>query len=82
MSNLIEQVTEKLSSLPIEKQQMVLEFADFLDQKSKGAIADRTVSPESPNFYEDVVSQYVGCVDSGHTDLSTNKAHMEGFGKA
>ena len=81
MSNLVEQIADRLSSLSFEKQQMVLEFADFLSQQSKSAIAVEPVSPKPSTFYDEVVSQYIGCVDSGHTDLSTNKAHMEGFGK-
>lgn len=81
MNDLAEKIADKLSSLPLEKQQMVLEFADFLSQQSREAVSTGSISQKPSTFYEEVVSQYVGCVDSGHTDLSTNKAHMDGFGK-
>lgn len=79
MSDLAEQITEKLNDLPVEKQLRVLNFADFLNQQSKATIFEESAMSKPPTFYEEVISQYVGCVDSGHTDLSTNKAHMDGF---
>jgi len=71
-------VLEKLKTLPIDKQQEVLDFVEFLQRK--------TSQEEFKNQEEPVVSvltlaeKYIGCVE-GPGDLSTNKKYMEGYGQ-
>lgn len=80
-SHLAEEIIEEMSKLSREKQQEVLDFVEFLNGKLKDKSTADLVQPKPSNFCEEVVSKHAGYADSGHTDLSTNKAHMEGFGK-
>lgn len=76
--NIKEIIVEKLESLPLEKQQEVLDFVEFLQSKA--------LKRELPNKDEDpavsvltLAQKFVGCVE-GPGDLSTNKKYMEGYG--
>lgn len=73
----IEQIVEKLKTLPSEKQQEVLDFVEFLH---------KTLQEEIKSQEGEVVSaltlaqKWVGCVEGGPSDLSTNKKYLEGLG--
>ncbi|CAN5888566.1 hypothetical protein BH24DEI2_BH24DEI2_05230 [soil metagenome] len=69
-----QRVTEKLRRLPADKQKTVLEFVEFLESRA----ATPTEEPKSFGALADV---YIGAVDGGPGDLSTNKNHLEGYGK-
>lgn len=81
VSSVVEQVIEKFRELPPEKQQEALDFIDFLSSKPHQESTDTLPQAEPTDFYKEHFSKYAGCVDSGHTDLSTNKDHMKDFGK-
>ncbi len=71
-------VVEKLRVLPLNKQQEVLDFVEFLESKSNG-------HPSAAKRWEGMTAleaarKYVGTVE-GPEDLSTNPKYMEGFGK-
>lgn len=74
----IEQIVDKLKTLPSEKQQEVLDFVEFLQTK--------TLQKEVKSQEGEVVSvltlaqKWVGCVEGGPSDLSTNKKYLEGLG--
>ncbi|MGI8935057.1 MAG: DUF2281 domain-containing protein [Phormidesmis sp.] len=81
MSHVLKKIVESLSALPPEKQQEVLDFIEFLRAKLHASPTDEQAQPEPTAFYKASLSKYSGCVDSGHTDLSTNKNHMKDFGR-
>jgi hypothetical protein len=68
--------------LPLDKQQEVLAFIERLKEKLTMNPTDSTVQPKKPVLFGEVADKYAGCLDGGPEDLSTNKAYMEGLGKA
>ncbi len=71
-------VIEKFRMLPLDKQQEVLDFIEFLESKSNG-------HPSVTNRWKgmtalEAAQRYAGTVE-GPEDLSTNPKYMEGFGK-
>jgi hypothetical protein len=74
MPQLEEQVLENLRTLPSVQQQEVLNFILPLSQRPTA-----TTTPETQSFTA-AAHQYVGCLDGGPSDLSTNPEHMAGFG--
>lgn len=77
---LTQQITEKLNTLPPEKQQEVLDFVEFLQSKMNGT--NHRPLNHQPISALEAAGEWVGCIDGGPPDLSTNKAYMEGFGEA
>ena len=80
MSYLEQQIVEALNGLPLQKQQMVLEFVRGLRSQLVEKLGGQEDQPEKPKTFGEVAHKYSGCVD-GPADLSTNKAYMEGFGQ-
>ncbi|MDV2992372.1 MAG: hypothetical protein N4J56_002026 [Chroococcidiopsis sp. SAG 2025] len=73
-------VLEKLKTLPIEKQQEVLDFVEFLQSKTPAKESDS--QEDKPVVSALTLAQkWVGCLEGGPPDLSTNKKYMEGYGK-
>ncbi len=71
-------VLEKLKTLPIDKQQEVLDFVEFLQSKTHAKESNN--QEDKPVLSALALAQkWVGCVE-GPEDLSTNKKYMEGFG--
>lgn len=68
-------VVEKLKTLPVEKQQEVLDFVEFLQSKTLNNSHQNSV----PASVMTLAQQYIGCVE-GAEDLSTNQKYMEGYG--
>lgn len=65
---------KRAERLGLPKSQLVRESIER-DLARNGAAEE-----EEPSMY-DLVKEDLGCVDSGHTDLSTNPEHMKGFGR-
>lgn len=71
-------IVEKLNTLPLEKQQEVLDFIEFLQaQMQKRDLPSQKWQPGVSALA--AAQEFVGCVE-GPEDLSTNKKYMEGFG--
>jgi Protein of unknown function (DUF2281) len=71
-------IIEKLNTLPLEKQQEVLDFVEFLQAR----MGNKDLPPKKwpPGVSALTAAQeFAGCVE-GPEDLSTNKKYMEGFG--
>lgn len=66
---------DKFRNLTIEQQQTILEFVEFMGSKNPKLQENQEVSAY------DLASYWVGCVESGIGDLSTNKKYLQGFGK-
>jgi hypothetical protein len=81
MSDVAQQVAEKLEGFPIEKQQEVLNFVEFLETKLSGQLTHERDQTKSAISFEEAIRKYSGCLEGGPADLSTNKAYMEGFGE-
>jgi hypothetical protein len=76
MPQLEAQVLEHLRTLPIVQQQEVLNFILALSQRPAP-----TNAPEIfPQSFTAAAHQYVGGLEGGPSDLSTNPEHMAGFG--
>lgn len=75
-----QRVVEALQHLSPVEQQAVLDFAEFLESKR-----NRTANNEPPDAtavsFLDAARKYIGCLEGGPDDLSTNKTYMEGFGE-
>jgi hypothetical protein len=82
MSSLVEQqIIEKLKTLPLDKQQEVLDFIEHLKEHLALSSTENTVQPQKNVLFAEAIHKYSGCVDGSPTDLSTKKAYMEGFGE-
>lgn len=66
---------DKFRNLTIEQQQTILDFVEFMDSKKPKSQENQEVSAY------DLAKEWVGCVESGIGDLSTNKKYLQGFGK-
>jgi hypothetical protein len=75
--NIIQENTllDKFRNLTIEQQQTILDFVEFMDSKKPKSQENQEVSAY------DLAKEWVGCVESGIGDLSTNKKYLQGFGK-
>ncbi|MEH2214655.1 DUF2281 domain-containing protein [Nostoc sp.] len=76
--SIIQTATEKMRSLPPEKQQEVLDFIEFL--QSQLAQKNTNIEQIEPISFLEVAQQFAGCVDGGPGDLATNKQYLEGLG--
>lgn len=75
--NIEEAILEKVRTLPIDRQQQVLDFVEFLANKpNKPELADEDGEPVS--FFT-ATQKFAGCLDGGPSDLSTNKKYLEGL---
>lgn len=76
--NIIQIAVEKMQSLPPEKQQEVLDFIEFLQNK----LSQQSLNQEKqePISFLTVAQNFAGCVDGGSGDLATNKKYLEGLG--
>lgn len=78
--NIEQTVLEKLKTLPPEKQQEVLDFVEFLQSKTHHK--DSNTQDDKPVVSALTLAQkWVGCLEGGPPDLSTNKKYMEGYGE-
>lgn len=77
MNNTSQAILQKINTLTPQQQQEVIDFIEFLESKNA-----KTEVNETPaiSAYE-AAKQWVGSVNSGLGDLSTNKNYMEGFGQ-
>jgi len=82
---ILEKAVSKMQQLPIDRQQQVLKFIEFLtfdlgdrqvDQETENLTAEKTGS--SPR---DLLKKWEGVVEGGVDDLSYNKKYMEGYGQ-
>ena len=82
---ILEKAVSKMQQLPIDRQQQVLKFIEFLtfdlgdrqvDQETENLTAKKTGS--SPR---DLLKKWEGAVEGGVDDLSYNKKYMEGYGQ-
>jgi hypothetical protein len=73
-------VNEILETLPLEKQQEVLDFVEFLQARLSLSQSQQVEEPIISAL--EAAGDLVGCVKGGPPDLSTNKRYMEGFGEA
>ncbi len=80
MPQLEEQVLEHLRALPSSQQQEVLNFILFLSQQRQNAITPATPATPSRSFAA-AAQHYIGSLEGGPSDLSTNPQYMEGFGE-
>lgn len=71
-------ITEKLNTLPSEKQQEVLDFVEFL--QSKVTMRNGSESGNEENSALVAAQKWAGCIEGGSDDLSTNPQYMEGYG--
>ncbi|MEH2363889.1 DUF2281 domain-containing protein [Nostoc sp.] len=76
--SIIQTATEKMRSLPPEKQQEVLDFIEFL--QSQLAQQNTNIEQIEPISFLEAAQQFAGCVDAGPSDLATNKQYLEGLG--
>lgn len=77
--SITEQVIEKLETLPLEKQQEVLDFVEFLQGRLLQAEESRHQS--RPISALEAAGDLVGCIKGGSSDVSTNPIYMDGFGE-
>jgi len=78
--SITEAVMEKLETLPLEKQQEVLDFVESLQSKLSNSLSPLMPEPQPISFLE-AASEFIGCLE-GPGDLSTNPKYMEGFGES
>ncbi|MBD2683102.1 MULTISPECIES: DUF2281 domain-containing protein [Nostoc] len=76
--SIIQTATEKMRSLPPEKQKQVLDFIEFL--QSQLAKENTNIEQIEPISFLAGAQQFAGCVDGGPGDLATNKQYLEGLG--
>ena len=77
MPQIEEQVLKHLRTLPNKQQQEVLNFILFLSQQQQNTLTPATQT----RSFTAAAQKYVGSLDGGPFDLSTNPQYMEGFGE-
>lgn len=77
--NITQTVIEKLETLPLDKQQKVLDFVEDLLLEAKHEQEPSSNDAEI-SFFE-AAHEFIGCVE-GPGDLSTNPKYMEGYGQS
>lgn len=74
-----EQIIEKLKALPPERQQQVLDFVEFLLSKF---LKQKSNNQEAtPISFIAATRKFVGCLDGGPSDLSSNKKYLKELGR-
>ena len=74
-----EKILEKLRALPPEKQQQVLDFVEFLLSK---LLKQKSSNDETKSIsFVAATRKFVGCLDGGPSDLSSNKKYLGELGK-
>lgn len=68
---------DKFRNLTIEQQQTIVEFVEFMDSKKS---KPKSTENQAVSAY-DLAKEWAGCVESGISDLSSNKKYLQGFGK-
>ncbi|MEL6384728.1 MAG: hypothetical protein AAFQ89_20165 [Cyanobacteria bacterium J06626_18] len=68
-------------ALPSDKQHEVLDFVAFLRTRMEPAATTMPPVFEPGISFAQAARQYIGCLDGGPEDLSTNPDYMEGFGE-
>lgn len=76
--SIIQIAVEKMQLLPPEKQQEVLDFIEFLQNKLSQQSPNQ--EKQEPISFLTVAQNFAGCVDGGSGDLATNKKYLEGLG--
>ncbi|MBD6619747.1 DUF2281 domain-containing protein [Komarekiella sp. 'clone 1'] len=76
--SIVQTATEKMRSLPPEKQQEVLDFIEFL--QSKLVQENTNIEQIEPISFLAAAQQFAGCIDDGPGDLATNKQYLESLG--
>jgi hypothetical protein len=71
--SIIQIAVEKMQSLPPEKQQEVLDFIEFLQNKLS---QHPNQEKQEPISFLTVAQNFAGCVDGGSGDLATNKKYL------
>lgn len=66
---------DKFKNLTVEQQQTILDFIEFIGSKNYKLEQSQDVSAY------DLAKEWAGSVESGISDLSTNKKYLQGFGK-
>ncbi|MGH2416680.1 MAG: DUF2281 domain-containing protein, partial [Microcystaceae cyanobacterium] len=75
VASLEKAILEKVRNLPPDRQQQILDFAEFLQSKS-GA----QPPPGEPLSFLEATQEFAGCLEGGPADLSSNKKYLEGLG--
>ena len=78
MSYLSEQIVQTVEALPIEDQQQVLAFVEFIWTKLEKA--STTELETTPRSFFQVAQASIG-VGEGPGDISTNPEYMQGYGQ-
>ncbi|MGF1576751.1 MAG: DUF2281 domain-containing protein [Cyanophyceae cyanobacterium] len=65
-------ILQRIRQLSLRHQQEVLDFAEFL-------LTRNVANAEVSGSFLEAAQDWIGCVEAPE-DLSTNPAHMEGFG--
>lgn len=71
-------ILEQLKTLPLDRQQQVLDFVEFLQTQNQQDAS--TMQPQEISVLE-AAGALIGAVE-GPGDLSTNDKYMEGFGRS
>lgn len=73
-------VVKKFRVLPLDKQQEVLDFIEFLESKARQQVtsSDRWAGMTAL----EAAQRVMGVVGDGPPDLSTNPSYMDGFGES
>ncbi len=70
----------ELSETPKEVKEARV-IVTFLEAESDAPAQDETDDETQPESFAEVAAHLIGSVKSGVGDLSTNKKHLEGFGR-
>ncbi|MGH7999943.1 MAG: DUF2281 domain-containing protein [Brasilonema sp.] len=78
--SIVQIATQKLQALPLDKQQEVLDFIEFLQSKLSRQDSNQESKNKEPISFLEAAQKFAGCVDFGPGDLATNKQYLEELG--
>ncbi len=78
-----QEIIEQIQNLTPEQQDKVLEFIEFLQYKIRKSETKSIVveQPEKPMSFAEAAKEFIGCVEGGPGDLSSNKDYLRRIGK-
>jgi hypothetical protein len=74
------EMIEEVGKLTPEERKELMAALREAERQDRERVA-QTADGEQPKSFAEAAAHLIGSVDSGVTDLATNKKYMEGFGR-
>ncbi|VXD14178.1 conserved hypothetical protein [Planktothrix serta PCC 8927] len=73
-----EAIIEMIKTLSLQQQEEVISFIEFLHFKAQKQEIQHPEEEQQPISAYEAAQEFAGCLEGGHSDLSTNKKYLQG----